>query len=96
MWAETTMRPTQDLAMSASRQEAITTAKWLKRTLASAPTPHRQARAVHAVLAAASGWSASERRQIDDFALWLNERPSDAALRAKCDEVLGALSARAG
>lgn len=81
--------------MTASRQEAIMTAKRLRRTLRSAPVPHRQARALHTALAAADGWSAAERQEIDNFAEWLDERPSDAALRAKCDEILNCLTGRA-
>lgn len=80
--------------MSASRQEAITTARRLKRMLASAPMPHRQARAFHAALAAAKGWSARELQEIDELAQWLDKRPSDAALRGKCDQVLDLLSGR--
>ncbi len=79
--------------MSTSRQEAMTTAKRLRRTLGSAPDPYRQACALHAALAAAEGWSAGARREIDSFGVWLKDRPRDAVLRAKCDGVLEHLSA---
>ena len=80
--------------MSASPSQAIAVAKRLRRTLASAPDPRLQARAIYSELAAAEGWSPQEQQAIDRFGVWLNDRPQVDALRARCDHVLGLLSAR--
>lgn len=74
--------------MSFHRDEAITAARKLLRTFASAPEPRRQARAMHSALAGAEGWSLAERETIDSLGAWLAETPAEAALRPRCEEVL--------
>lgn len=76
--------------MADSPKEAITSARRLIRTFASAPDP-RQARAIHSALSAAEGWSMQERQAIDQLGAWLSDRPDVAALRIRCDQVLGVL-----
>ena len=77
--------------MADSPKEAITSARRLIRTFASAPGPRRQARAIHSALSAAEGWSMQERQAIDQLGAWLSDRPDVAALRIRCDQVLGVL-----
>ena len=82
------------MVMPPDRHEAIATARRLKRTLASAPDPRRQAGAIHSALAAGEGWSPQERQAIDELGAWLNGRQSVDALSVKCDDVLGRLAKR--
>lgn len=78
--------------MSANPHEAIMLSKRLKRSLAGAPDPRIPARAIHAALAAAPGWTKQQREAIRALGAWLDERPTTAALQARCDQLLRELS----
>lgn len=77
--------------MSGKRHEAITAAKRLLRTLASAPDPRRRARSLHAELAAAADWTTADREMIASLGVWLQDNPPLDALRARCGDVLAKL-----
>lgn len=77
--------------MSGSRQEAITSAKRLLRTLSSAPDRRRRARSLHAELAAVADWTTTDRETIAALGVWLHDNPPLDALRARCGDVLAKL-----
>lgn len=77
--------------MSGSRHEAITAAKRLLRTLASAPDPRGRARAFHAELAASDNWTIAELEMIGGLGDWLHGNPPLEALRGRCGELLAKL-----
>lgn len=81
----------QGIGMSGSRHEAITAAKRLLRSLASAPDPRRRARALHAELADADDWTAADRQTIAALGVWLHDNPPLDALRARCGDVVAKL-----
>lgn len=71
--------------------EALAEAKRLVRRLGSAPDPMKEARAMVGLLLRAGPWSAAAERQILGLADWLATRPSPAALRPRCQQVLKTL-----
>jgi hypothetical protein len=77
--------------MASSRGEALQSANKLRRTLASAPDPRRQAQMIHSELRRAEGWSASEQRDIQVFGEWLATRPPLNALKSKAEDLLAGL-----
>ncbi len=77
--------------MVSSRGEALQSANKLRRTLASAPDPRRQAQTIYSELRRVEGWSASEQRHILEFGEWLATRPPLNALKAKADGLLAGL-----
>lgn len=79
--------------MPDARHDAILAGRRIVRTLKSSPDPLRDARALHAALAGATGWSFRERREIEQFRQSLDARPSDQVLRNRCDQLLGQLAA---
>ena len=87
------MKPfTGEIGMSRSRHGAITAAKRLLRTLASAPDPRLRARAFHAELAVSDDWTADDREIIAALGVWLHDNPPLEALRARCGDVLAKLA----
>lgn len=82
------------MGMGLHRDEAIIAARKLLRTFASSPEPRRQARAIQATLAGASGWSSAEQDSISALGVWLAEMPAEVALRPRCDDLLQGLIRR--
>jgi len=77
--------------MSLSRGEALTSARKLLRTFASAPDPRRQAQAIYSQLAHADGWPPADRSQIDALGVWLADSPRQADLKTRCEQVVAKL-----
>lgn len=80
--------------MSVSGDAALTVAKRLLRTFASAPDPRRQARMIYSELAGGEGWKKAEREAIDALGVWLQGQPLIADLKPRCAEVLTKLERR--
>lgn len=78
--------------MSASRQHALSEARKLVRTWASAPDAKRRAQAVLSELKRAEGWSADAQREIDATDNWLREGASVSALEARLRALLTRLA----
>lgn len=78
--------------MWVSCDEAIAGAKRRLRTFASAPDPHRHARALQAGLAAAEDWPAADREVIVALGAWLRDNPPSDALRDRCAAALAVLT----
>lgn len=78
--------------MSASRLEALASAKKLCRTLDSAPSPHARAQTIFSELRKAGGWSGQEQDEIVAFGTWLSARPPPAALKARCQQLIARLA----
>ena len=78
--------------MWVSCDEAIAGAKRRLRTFASAPDPHRHARALQAGLAAAEDWPAADREVIIALGAWLQDNPPSDALRDRCAAALAVLT----
>ncbi|NQE61396.1 hypothetical protein [Caulobacter sp. RHG1] len=71
--------------------EAVSQARKLCRTLASAPLPQARAKDLFQILARARGWSPAQQDQILAFGQWLDTRPAPGAIKAQCDRLLEAL-----
>jgi hypothetical protein len=74
-----------------SRTEAISDARKLCRILASAPAPDARAREIYTGLSRTDGWTSAQARRIREFGVWLNGRPTQAALKARCEDLLRSL-----
>lgn len=77
--------------MTATRAEAIASAKRNYRTLASAPAPQSRAQAIYSELVRAEGWTRAEEVQIIAFGAWLSTRPPPSALKDRCKTLLAVL-----
>ena len=78
--------------MSLSRGEALAAAKKLLRTFESAPDPYGRARQIYAELRHADGVTLGERKAIDAFGAWLDERPRPSELKLRCQGLVSRLS----
>jgi hypothetical protein len=74
--------------MSVSGGAALTAARRLLRTFASAPDPRRQARVIYSELAGAEGWTKAEQKEVDALGAWLQGLPSIGDLKPRCADVL--------
>ena len=77
--------------MSLTRGEALTCARKLLRTFASAPDPRRQAQAIYSQLAHVDGWAPADQVQIDALGAWLADSPRQADLKSRCQQILAKL-----
>jgi hypothetical protein len=77
--------------MATNRSEALTGARKLCRTMASAPLPQARARELFQVLIRARGWSSAEEAAIAELGAWLDTRPAPSALKDRCEKLLGRL-----
>ncbi len=78
--------------MAFSRAEALMTAHRLRRTLASAPDPRRQAQALYTELVHTEGWDLAEQRRILAYGSWLAGRPALADLKPAIEKLLSKLN----
>lgn len=78
--------------MSGSCQHALSEARKLVRTFASAPDPRRRAQAVLSELKHAEGWPATARLRISEAEGWLGGAPSLASIEPRLRALLAALS----
>lgn len=78
--------------MSGSRQHALSEARKLVRTFASAPDPRRRAQAVLSELKHAEGWPPPARLKISDTDTWLSGAPSLATIEPRLRALLAELS----
>jgi hypothetical protein len=70
------MDPDAEIArLPGGRQKALTDARKLLRTFASAPDARRRAQEVIAALNQAGGWNAAAQREIDATDAWLRTAP---------------------
>ncbi len=74
--------------MSVSRFGALAEARIVVRRLGSAPDPQKQASALVAGLLRSGPWTPSQERAILAVAEWLRTRPSPAALKPRCQQLL--------
>jgi hypothetical protein len=80
--------------MGLGRDEALSEARKLVRTLGSAPNPQQQAQTALTLLMRSGPWPPAAQRQILDLAAWLATRPQPAAIKPRCQAVLKALDGR--
>jgi hypothetical protein len=77
--------------MSDGREQALTDARKLVRTLGSAPDARARARAVVSELRRADVWSAAELRKVDAVDAWLRTSPPVTDLQPRLRALLTAM-----